>query len=505
MGAAFTAVALAALLIAAPAPERTRAAAGTKAKGRPNLLVVQTDDQTLASFERRYMPFTHRFMSRQGVGFRNYVATTPTCCPSRSSLLTGQYAHNHAVLSNELGYPALRQKGRVLPAWLRAAGYRTAHVGKWLNGGQPLVPAPGWEDWRTLLDYRYYGYGLSIDGRRLEFGHSAGDYLTRVLTNKAVGLIREYSRRRAPFYLQLDHFAPHSSKAGTDRCPDGPVPDRRDTRRFRGHSLPQPPGFNEPDVSDKRRFLRTKRALGGTALARITARHRCRLASLRAVDRSTERLWRALRDTHEAKRTIIVFTSDNGFFAGEHRLGSGKTLPYVESSQVPLGVRLPKNLRKPGTPDTVEMLTANIDLVPTFLDYARAKPCSGGSCRRLDGRSLRPLLEGRAGWPADRAVAIEFGSGLSRERQYGTCRYEAVRVLSASYARYNRTGSCPGPEDERELYDLAADPHELENRAGDPSHAGLQTALHQRLQALRRCAGIAGRDRPPGGSREYCE
>jgi arylsulfatase A-like enzyme len=474
---------------------------------RPNIVVVQTDDQTADSFADRYMPRTVRLMEAGGTTFSTYLATTPSCCPSRASLFTGQYAHNTGVLSNERGREALRQPASTLPSWLQAAGYRTAHVGKWLNGhSAPIDPAPGWDHWITQLSYEYFGYRLTFGGQVIRFAASERDYLTRELTRQATGLIERFSRRRQPFYLQLDQFAPHQSKTGTVSCPEAAVPDPRDAHRFRGKPLPTPPSFNEEDVSDKRQFMRRRDEVSGRLLERTRTFHRCRLASLRGVDRSVEAVWETLKKTGEARNTILVFLSDNGFFAGEHRLDDGKTLPYQEATVVPLGIRLPPRLRENGTPQEVDLPTANIDIAPTLLDFAKEEPCIRGKCRRMDGRSLRPLLRGSlGGWPEDRGVLLEYGGGKEFEQARGTCRYEGVRLADSVLVRYNPGGVCGWPDGELELYDLAADPFELENRAGDPPFAARQAAMTARLDQLVDCTGIAGRDPAPPAGRAYCE
>ena len=477
------------------------------AQGRPNFVVIQTDDQTASSFTPRYMPRTYRLMAKGGVPFTTYLASTPSCCPSRAGLLTGQYAHNTGVLSNDRGYEALRDKASTLPAWLGAAGYRTGHVGKWLNGDDGHESAaPGWDDWVTLLSYAYYGYRMSFDGEVRRLGFSPRDYLTRELTRRAVALIDRYSRGDQPFYLALDHFAPHQSKSGSVACPDAAVPDPRDRHRYRHAPLPHPPSFNEDDVSDKRLWISRRDKVAGADLQRSRTFYRCRLASLRGVDRSVEKVWDELKRTGEARNTVVVFLSDNGFFAGEHRIDVGKVLPYQESSVVPMAIRLPPRLRDSGAPNSVTEVTANVDIAPTLLDYAHRNPCVRGDCRRMDGRSLRPLLEGETGdWPADRGVLLEYGGGEEFEQARGTCRYEGVRLILSVLVRYNPGGVCGWPDGEEELYDLAADPYELDNRAGDPPFATELAAMEARIDALRRCTGIAGRDPAPPAGRAYCE
>jgi arylsulfatase A-like enzyme len=476
--------------------------------GRPNFVVIVTDDQTEASLNHRYMPRTRRLLVEKGTTFRDFVVTTPSCCPSRASMLTGSYAHNHRVLSNEIAYPGFKRPGRVLPVWLQRAGYRTGHVGKFLNGyektvSRQTVPAPGWHDWHTLLSYRYYNYSWSRDGKDERYGDKPGDYVTRTINQTSTRLLRRYAEQPKPFYLQVDQFAPHQTNVSTRRCEKAPIPDPRDVGRFSDESLPERPNFNEGDVSDKRSFMSQKNKLSPRRVSSVRRRFRCRVESLAAVDRGTQEIWQTLQQTGQADDTIVIFTSDNGFFAGEHRLEAGKTMPYVESSKVPFVVRAPRRFTGGERVRRVRDLAANIDIAPTVLDYANAEPCSGNACRTMDGRSLARLLRGRH-WQFDRDVVIEYGSGQNRETHVGACHYTGVRREDAIYVRYNLLGDC-GPSDERELYDLDADPFELENRNGDPAFEPTRVDMHASLNALRDCAGIQGRDAPDPNSSGFCE
>src|SRR5204863_368344 len=190
----------------------------------------QTDDETAAQNTWKVMPKTRRLLARHGATFGGYIVTTAECCPSRASLITGQYAHNHGVFSSGKGegYPKLIDKGNVLPVWLQDAGYNTIHVGKFMNHYTQDLPnrtdvAPGWDDWQTTLSgVRYYNYSLSANGKLVKYGDQDSDYVTRVLTHKSVAAVRKYAPERKPFYLQVDQRAPHTAAGNRPgRCGGG--------------------------------------------------------------------------------------------------------------------------------------------------------------------------------------------------------------------------------------------------------------------------------------------
>jgi arylsulfatase A-like enzyme len=490
--------------------------------GRPNIVVIQTDDQTAGQFTTRVMPNTMRLLSHQGTTFSNYVATTAQCCPSRASLLTGQYAHNHGVTSNPAGYPSLIDKHNVLPVWLHRAGYRTMHVGKFLNGypqwaKPPSRVAPGWSEWYTVLKpgTHYYDYRYAINGHARNHGHRAKDHLGRVVGKDAVRLVREQAPRRRPFYLQLDERAPH---VATQRDPYGacdhqPIPDPRDERRFRGVPLPESPSFNEQDMSDKPGFLSTAPPLGAGTESRLREHWRCALASLVAVDRDVRKLYGAVKRSGELHKTVFIFISDNGLFFGEHRIPGGKVLPYEEGLRLPLVIRLPKRYRGGGRRvPKISKPVANIDLAPTILRLAGARPCLGtGKCRTMDGRSLMPLLKRAGRWPRNRGLLTEYRVGDAG--RYATCKFAGIRTSHNLYVMHSRvvnrvTNECVSV-DQRERYNLTDDPFELDNRCfgGDPDQcpaSDQQLRLERHLSRLRDCAGIRGRDRRVNG-RPFCE
>jgi N-acetylglucosamine-6-sulfatase len=518
---------LAALSVASPAAAAPR---GTGDEGgRPNVVLIVTDDQTLASYAPDVMPHTTRLLEGTGTRFANAFVSTPLCCPSRASLLTGQYGHNNGVLRNDYGQ--LNEKGNTLPAWLQEAGYRTIHVGRYLNFYEavaaPHEVAPGWDEWRTITGgSAYFDYTLEVDGEPVRYGNEDGDYVTRVINERAAHLIEDSARRPEPFFLQVDHMAPHqASGTRTVGCKSSPIPDPRDGRRFRDRPLPAKPSFNEADVSDKPSFIQELLPLEEAQLRRINRRWRCSLASLRSVDRGVREIFAALRSSGELSETVVIFVSDNGYYFGEHRIPDKKHNPYEEAIRVPLLVRLPKALRD-GAPrvPVVTQTVANIDIAPTIVQLAGAEPCARpGLCRTMDGRSLVPLLRGDTQWPAERDLVIELERvGTPSDVGGRVCVYSGLRTPGPSgagtlYVEHSQAvaanGNCE-PVSEVELYDLAGDPWQLENLAGgggaDPPPGGYappvrsEGAWSERLAELRDCAGVPGRDRPPP-SGHYCE
>jgi arylsulfatase A-like enzyme len=495
--------------------------------GRPNVVVIQADDQTAAQFTRRVMPRTFKLLVDHGTSFRDYIATTALCCPSRASLVTGQYAHNHGVFANggeEGGYQALRDKGNVLPVWLEQAGYNTIHLGKFLNGywkvgDDPAAVGPGWDDWQTLINKEdaYYNYDLSNNGQVVHHGDKPSDYVTRVLERKAVRAIHDYSKVNAPFYLQFDERAPHVERNRSGPCAGHtryPLPAPQDQDRFRHARLPKIPSFNEKRMGDKPAFLRQAPSLDAREKRMITKHWRCSLASLVAVDRSVARVYQAVKKSGELDRTVFIYISDNGQFFGEHRVATGKVLPYEEALRQPLVIRLPKRYREGASRvRDVDAAVGNIDLAPTILDLAKARPCPpGGACRTMDGRSLLPLLTDRRHWPKRRSLLSEYRVFVPHH--YGTCKFAAIRTPTTLYAEHYsvtdpETDKCARarpPEVER--YDLSRDPFELRNLCHGGKLASCppgksQERLESELRQLRDCAGVKGRDERVDG-RPYC-
>ena len=442
-----------------------------------NVVVVMTDDMRFDDLAA--MPFTRRMFAERGTSFISAYDDFPLCCPSRAAFLTGQYAHNHGVQGNGLDVVARfmdREPDNLLPGWLRNEGYTTGMVGKYFNHygevGEGVVP-PEWNYWRALTYPQgapsYYSYVLNEDGRARRYGTSRGNYLTSTLTRQAVRFIAEQrSRENGKFFLWVSYFAPHNGK-GRDPynarhryCTRAPKPAPADLAAHLDDPLPRRGGYDE-DTSDKPASIR-RGALKPKERAGILRRHRCRRASLAAVDRGVRKIMRALGP--EAKDTFFVFLSDNGYLQGEHRVPVGKLKVYEESSRVPL------MLRGPGVPagHVDRTIVSNVDVARTIVDAAGADPG-----RSLDGRSLLEVLAGTAKPRA--GVLIRSTT------------FEAVHTGRWVWARHG------GKPTERELYDLAADPFQLDNlwnvRTGraKPGYERKAQELETLRRRLRDCTG----------------
>jgi N-acetylglucosamine-6-sulfatase len=493
---------------------------------RPNVVLIQTDDQTLGQFRGALMPKTERLLVGHGTEFTNYIATAAQCCPSRASLITGQYPHNDGITSNGVGYAGLRGKRNVLPVWLRQAGYRTMHVGaKYLNGYEDYVDpsvrvAPGWDEWFTSTSpLNYYNYGISNNGQHAYRGGRRKDYIGRVLAAKAKHLIETFGPHR-PYYLQLDVRAPHISGQADPygACDFGrAIPDPRDEGRFNAMPLPDPASFNEQDMGDKPPFFASTPALTLTDTHNLLVSWHCALASVAEVDRTVRKLVTAVKRTGELRRTVFIYVSDNGLFYGEHRIRSGKIFPYEEALHLPFVIRVPKRYRLGAVrPPQVGKPVGNIDIAPTILALAHAKPCRPGhGCRRMDGRSLMPLLTDSGAFPDDRGLLTEYR--VPTFSRHSTCQFAGIRLRDEMYVEHYRvvrladgSNRCEDVSPPYvELYNLSSDPFELDNQCYGGLRANcrqdeLQAELDDRLAKLRRCAGVEGRNRKVAGH-PFCE
>jgi arylsulfatase A-like enzyme len=438
-----------------------------QAADQPNILVIMLDDAGMESLP--YLPNVRRLVGNRGATFKQSYAVYPLCGPSRATYYTGQYTHNHGVLCNlpPTGSVTQLDDTRTVPVALQDAGYETVHVGKYLNGygpqTGPAVP-PGWTEWFAGYGegtYKYTDFALSENGTVVRYGPDR--YQTDVLAAIAGREVRERADR--PWMLSLMPLAPHATagRIQSDGLYPDPVPAPRHKGALAGIKLPRTPAFNEQDVSDKPRYVRNRPLIDMAQVAAMRRQHQARSETLLAVDEAVGRLHQALVDTGQLDRTLVVFTSDNGWLQGQHRFPQGKVHGYGASAQVPLMIA------GPGVSAGTRMqVVGNVDLPATLLDYAGAAPLVP-----QDGRSLRPLLTDPAAvWPSMLYVA----SGPRPDAAW----YEGVRTRRYLYLRHSWG--------EEEMYDLVADPYELENLAGTPSNT--LTWLRQQTDARHGCVGV---------------
>ncbi len=441
---------------------------------KPNLVIILTDDQDLSSLA--YMPKTLELLGAQGMTFRNYFVPLSLCCPSRATLLTGLYAHNHKVFTNfppDGGFERFEAQGheeKTLATALHDAGYRTALIGKYLNGyprkdDLTHIP-PGWDEWVSPVKgsaYAAYRYTVNDSGKLVKHASKAEDYMTDMLSKKATAFVRGSGSQ--PFFLYLATYAPHKPA----------TPAKRHVGLFPGLKAPRTPSFNEAAVGDKPVHIRKLKRLKPEQIAAIDTLYRKQVLSLQAVDEAIAALINTLRETGQLDNTFIVFTSDNGFHMGQHRLEPGKYTAYEPDVHVPLLVR------GPGVPAGVEVnaLTSSVDLAATFAELAGAAlPVEP------DGRSLVPFLQGETPETWRQAVLLEqFKYPVSPPDDDATADNPAhvgLRTESFKYVEYG-TG-------EREVYDLRNDPDELLNLRDRLPLAWL-AQLSQRAKALASCKG----------------
>jgi N-acetylglucosamine-6-sulfatase len=483
--------------------ERT---ANPGAPDRPNMIMILTDDLDTRSIS--HMPNLESLLIERGTTFENAFVTDSLCCPSRATILRGQYAHNHGILGNEPpegGFEKVRATGlqkSTIATWLQSEDYRTILVGKYLNGYEGTYVPPGWDEWYAVSG-NYMSTDLNENGRIVSYDPEH-DHLDDVLADRAAGYVGRPGGGAPSFFVPHRHFFMWLSTTAPHQ-PADPAPRHEDA--LANVSLPRPPSFDEDDVSDKPAWIRDNPPLSSDQIALAEDLYRKRLQSMLAVDEMIGQLVEALEESGELENTYIFFTSDNGFHLGTHRLTAGKWTAYEEDIRVPLIVR------GPGVPEgrRLEHLVLNNDLAPTFADLAGAEtpsfvdgrslaplltdtPPPLGDWRRaflveamaesaevppsVDDRSLIPLLTGDTQPPED----VRRFSPLDEAplKDAGRPALKAVRTEDRLYVEYE-TG-------ESELYDLRRDPYQLNNVYEDTELKHLWR-LEEGLDALRDCAG----------------
>jgi N-acetylglucosamine-6-sulfatase len=567
--AALAVLALALGLAVATSDEASAARAkASEVEGqKPSFVVIQTDDETMEELytgvrlasggEEFAMPNTLQLLGEKGVTFSRYYTPYSLCAPSRVSLLTGRYAHNDNVRGNVppnggwTGFQSRLAYSHNIATWLQGAGYRTIHIGKILNGygDAPYSPGtevpPGWSSWHTILnsDTTHYAYGYLLNNNGAVEGPygDSGSWETREYgaiddagcpyaplnglpcyyeTDKFNQLaIEEMAATppEQPFYMQVDYTSPH----GDFRKPAGPQPATRHIGRFAGAPLPdsRAEGFNEGNVNDKPRFIREAPYLSATEIHTYRVYYQNCLAALLSVDEGVKGIVDELGGLGRLRNTYIIFTSDNGFFFGQHRLVGGKFLAYEPSTHLPLIIRGPGI--KPNTQSG--QLVNTIDIAPTILELAEVAPD-----KSIDGTSLvpyakdptlrsrRPLLfesfvqtddvEANGQAPTEistpeRTAGEVAAAGPARGKLLSGGARKSSGANPAAHASVvapprNYYGIRLGaykyiewPDGEKELYDINKDPNELNNIARDRNFAPIRNFMHQELERLEECSG----------------
>jgi N-acetylglucosamine-6-sulfatase len=452
----------AALLLAVSAP-------GAEAPRRPNVVVVLVDDLRWDEIDYPFVKVPHiQRLAREGARFANAFVTSPLCSPSRASFLTGQYAHTHGITDNTDRSPRSHQL-LTFPRLLHDAGYETAFVGKW-HMGVDDTPRPGFDHWVGVRGQgRYLDPDFNVDGRRL----SRTGYFTDILNEYALDFLRRDHAR--PFLLYVSHKAVHpdltQNADGSVDTGDAErfVPAPRHRTLYAGAAVPHRPNHGRPPA-DKPALLRPPAGLPplgpGTATSDETIRERLRV--LAAVDEGLGSLIDLLAAQGRLDDTVIVFTSDEGYFYGEHGLSVERRLAYEESVRIPLLIRYPRVIT-PGR--VIEPLALGIDVAPTLLAL-----CGAPVPAEVHGRSLVPLLRGETpAWREDFLIEHSSDKVFRRMERMG---YRAVRTRPWKYIQY---AELQGMD---ELYDLAADPYEVANRIDDPRARPALDEMKARLARL---------------------
>ena len=461
----------------------TSVSAATRARTagarKPNIVFVLTDDLSMDLV--RFMPEVEALRTR-GMSFKDYFVSDSLCCPSRSSIFTGDFPHDTGVFTNAGGDGGINaffnhgDENHTFNLALQQAGYRTAMMGKYLNGylqgpnrsslPGTYVPA-GWNEWDVAgWGYPEFNYPMNENGRIVHFGHKPRAYLTDVLARRGVAFINRSASAHKPFFLELATFAPHT--------PYTPAP--RDAGLFPGLTAPRPASFDQLPANPPS-WLAGHPPLSPGQIARINRVFRRRAQSVQAVDDMIASVETTLAKRHLLNNTYIVFSSDNGLHTGEYRLMPGKLTAFDTDIHVPLIVA------GPGIPadSSSDSIVQNTDLASTFAAL-------GGTSMSNDGHSLLPLLRG--GLPTDwRTAALVEHHGPATDPNDPDAQtsadgnpttYEAMRTADYLYVEY--------ADGEREFYDLRTDPDELDNIAGSLS-SGQLSDLHQALTQLENCHG----------------
>lgn len=403
---------------------------------RPNFLIIVTDDQRYDTME--YMPNTQELIFDQGVTFSKGYITTPFCCPSRASILTGMYAHNHGVQVNEDPL-----EFRTMVEDIHRNGYYTGLVGKYLNSWKGDM-RPEYDFWVSFWGgtmKNYYDPDLNVNGTWSKYT----GYSTYLFRDYGIQFIEEASKQSKPFLLMYTPNAPHAPF----------TPAKEDVNLLDGLEPFRPVSFNEEDVSDKPDSISNQAPLTEEDIQSIDTTRRRQLLTLIALDRTIPDLINKLKETGELDNTVIIFISDNGKHWGEHRLDS-KSTAYEESVKVPFAIRYPPLIPTPYVDDRI---VANIDIAPTIYELSETRQPDA-----VDGKSLLPLFGGDTEWRDHILLEAWPDRGA----------WSAIHTGDYIYIETQ--------DDMSEFYNLKLDPFEMDNAINDPQYQEMIVKLQQYLQ-----------------------
>jgi N-acetylglucosamine-6-sulfatase len=494
---------------------------GAAAETRPNVVFIMVDD--MREDDLRFLPLTRRRLGERGVTFTNALSPHPLCCPARASVLTGWYTHNHRVFSNKggFGFPSFPDRSTIA-TWLRRSGYATIYLGKYLNGYGELpepgktsgnsvhyVP-PGWTQWRGSIDgglpethwangstYRYFDTTLNVDGERFE--NYNGQYQSDVYGRLAARIIQRRSGSEKPFFLYVSYTAPHTGRPieaddpGFVTRSDGNVhlfATAARPKRVVGMFdavIPRAPGVGwDPSLAtDKPNYLRTILPLNRAEKRALRTVTRQRAEALAVVDRQVNRTLDALAETRELDKTLLIFTSDNGYLLGEQGIRQGKRLPHEPSLSVPL------LMRGPGIPagEVRHDPFLSIDFASTIAAATRT-PLG----HEVDGINMLDIARrGDQGWTRPVLTATGPGEAVRQTDEAGEpldARDPGARDLRWAVgirtSRYLYVDLATGEE---ELYDLRTDPAQYHNLSAQPGYEAVRDLLREELKRVRACDG----------------
>lgn len=417
----------------------------------PNILIIITDDQRSGL---SVMPNTVAWFKDGGVNLTNTYATTPLCCPSRASIFTGRYAHNHSVKTNVIGGSSGLDQQTTLQYYLHNAGYTTAFYGKYLNAWPLASKPPYFNDWATTHSGAYRHHRWNIDGQVSKVNR----YNTGYIGDRALQFVDQEAQNPAhPWLLYLSTAGAHRPFIAEDAHATDPV------GSWNGN-----PAVFEKDRSDKPAYVQKN----SDTLADGRDIRKAQYRTLMSVDDMVGRVFDKLRAVGEADNTLAFFISDNGMMWGEHGMAGGKSNPYTQSVKVPMLARWPGHFEARSTDHRI---TANIDIAPTVMRAVGVDPTIP-----MDGRNLENQK-----WTRHR-ILLEFWCA-----NWGCNRWASTRTKRLQYTEYYDSD---GAIRFKELYKLKNDPWQLHNvmhdgRSGNnPSHKRLRT-LHARLRRDRHCVG----------------